>query len=202
MSTRAKLVVAVLVACGYLLAVLGAVFWVAVSGLEAPDQALLSVLPTRYATLRHYGLSSKVLIVDEVHEMGEAYLAEELKALLRAHRQAGGSVILLTATLPLGLRAALARAHSDAVLVGMRHGEDLAAHYASADLFLFPSVTETFGNVTLEAMASGTPVLLPAPGGASMTALRSCASVAAMRGSSGAIGSDCSVSGSFMARAR
>jgi glycosyltransferase involved in cell wall biosynthesis len=32
---------------------------------------------------------------------------------------------------------------------------DLAAHYASADLFLFPSLTETFGNVTTEAMASG-----------------------------------------------
>ena len=49
---------------------------------------------------------------------------------------------------------------------------------------------------------SGTPVLLPAPGGASMTALRSCVSVVAMRGSSGAIGSDCSVSDSVMARAR
>jgi glycosyltransferase involved in cell wall biosynthesis len=43
----------------------------------------------------------------------------------------------------------------DAVLAGMRTGADLAAHYASADVFLFPSLTETFGNVTLEAMASG-----------------------------------------------
>ena len=41
----------------------------------------------------------------------------------------------------------------------MRHGEDLAAHYASADLFLFPSLTETYGNVTLEALASGLPVV-------------------------------------------
>lgn len=47
----------------------------------------------------------------------------------------------------------------DAVFAGMRHGEDLAAHYASGDLFVFPSVTETFGNVTLEALASGLPVL-------------------------------------------
>jgi len=39
-----------------------------------------------------------------------------------------------------------------------RDGE-LAAWYASADLFLFPSVTETFGNVTVEALASGLPVL-------------------------------------------
>jgi glycosyltransferase involved in cell wall biosynthesis len=47
----------------------------------------------------------------------------------------------------------------DAVFAGMRHGDDLAAHYASGDLFVFPSLTETYGNVTAEAMASGTPVL-------------------------------------------
>ncbi len=45
--------------------------------------------------------------------------------------------------------------HPAFVYCGMRQGEDLAAHYASADLFLFPSLTETFGNVVLEAMASG-----------------------------------------------
>jgi glycosyltransferase involved in cell wall biosynthesis len=47
----------------------------------------------------------------------------------------------------------------DAIFAGQRTGEDLAAHYASADLFLFPSVTETFGNVTTEAMASGLAVV-------------------------------------------
>jgi glycosyltransferase involved in cell wall biosynthesis len=45
--------------------------------------------------------------------------------------------------------------HPDFVFAGMRTGGDLAEHYASADVFVFPSVTETFGNVTLEAMASG-----------------------------------------------
>lgn len=38
---------------------------------------------------------------------------------------------------------------------GARTGADLAAHYASGDVFLFPSITETFGNVVLEAMAAG-----------------------------------------------
>jgi len=56
-------------------------------------------------------------------------------------------------------RASLERRHPGFHFAGMRVGEDLAAHYASADLFLFPSVTETFGNVVLEAMASGLAVL-------------------------------------------
>jgi len=47
----------------------------------------------------------------------------------------------------------------DARFVGMCSHEQLALLYASADLLLFPSLTETFGNVTLEAMASATPVL-------------------------------------------
>lgn len=56
-------------------------------------------------------------------------------------------------------REALAAAYPDALFVGTRHGEELAAHYASADLLLFPSLSETFGNVVLEAMASGLPVV-------------------------------------------
>jgi glycosyltransferase involved in cell wall biosynthesis len=59
-----------------------------------------------------------------------------------------------------GPQSAMLRArHPEFVFCGMRSGEDLAAHYASADVFLFPSVTETFGNVTLEAMASGLAVV-------------------------------------------
>ena len=52
---------------------------------------------------------------------------------------------------------ALKREHPDFVYCGMRRDADLARHFASTDLFLFPSLTETFGNVTLEALASGVP---------------------------------------------
>lgn len=48
---------------------------------------------------------------------------------------------------------------SQAIFAGVRHAADLAEHYASADLFLFPSLTETFGNVVPEALASGLPVV-------------------------------------------
>ena len=56
-------------------------------------------------------------------------------------------------------RSALQTQCPDAVFAGFRTGSELAEHYASADLFLFPSLTETFGNVTLEAMSSGLPVV-------------------------------------------
>jgi glycosyltransferase involved in cell wall biosynthesis len=48
---------------------------------------------------------------------------------------------------------------SNVVFAGMRHGDELAACYASGDLFVFPSITETYGNVTPEALASGLPVM-------------------------------------------
>ena len=55
-------------------------------------------------------------------------------------------------------RAALERAFPDAVFVGSRQGEALAEIYAAADVFVFPSRTDTFGLVLLEALASGVPV--------------------------------------------
>ncbi len=45
--------------------------------------------------------------------------------------------------------------HPEFIYTGAKTGTDLAVHYASGDLFLFPSITETFGNVVLEAMSSG-----------------------------------------------
>jgi glycosyltransferase involved in cell wall biosynthesis len=52
-------------------------------------------------------------------------------------------------------RATLQREHPEFIFCGMQRGPELARHFASADLFVFPSRSETFGNVTLEAMASG-----------------------------------------------
>lgn len=52
-------------------------------------------------------------------------------------------------------RQALQRRYPEFHFAGMQRGEALAAHYASGDVFLFPSVTETFGNVVTEALASG-----------------------------------------------
>ncbi len=52
-------------------------------------------------------------------------------------------------------RAKLAHDNPDFIFCGVQRGDALARHFASGDVFLFPSRSETFGNVTLEAMASG-----------------------------------------------
>ena len=64
------------------------------------DQAFLSVLPKKHLTLRQYGLAGRILIVDEAHCF-DAYMGEELSALLELHAQNGGSAIVLSATLSL-----------------------------------------------------------------------------------------------------
>jgi glycosyltransferase involved in cell wall biosynthesis len=60
---------------------------------------------------------------------------------------------------------ALAKALPDAVFLGYLTGEPLAKAYASADVFVFPSTTDTFGNVVIEAQASGLPVIVSDLGG-------------------------------------
>lgn len=79
-------------------------------GVGTIDQALLAVVRAKHAALRLHGLSSKILIVDEVHEMGDPYMGILLAELLQAHAALGGSAILLSATLDLGLRERLVAA--------------------------------------------------------------------------------------------
>jgi glycosyltransferase involved in cell wall biosynthesis len=57
------------------------------------------------------------------------------------------------------LRESLQKKCSEAIFAGKKNGLELAQYYASADIFVFPSLTETFGNVTIEAMASGLAVV-------------------------------------------
>jgi len=78
-------------------------------GVGTIDQALLGVLPTKYATLRLYGLSGKVLIIDEAHAY-DSYVSREVERLLTFHAGLGGSAIVLSATLPRRMKEAYARA--------------------------------------------------------------------------------------------
>ena len=60
---------------------------------------------------------------------------------------------------------ALAETLPDAIFTGYLAGKELATAYASADVFVFPSTTDTFGNVIIEAQASGVPVIVSDAGG-------------------------------------
>ncbi|PZR77451.1 MAG: hypothetical protein DLM52_04435 [Chthoniobacterales bacterium] len=60
---------------------------------------------------------------------------------------------------------ALNQSLPEAVFTGYLRGQELATAYASADIFVFPSTTDTFGNVVIEAQASGIPVIVSDTGG-------------------------------------
>ncbi len=80
-----------------------------------------------------------------------------LRAFERAREQQPGTRMIVVGDGPA--RARLEAAHPAAQFVGVQRGEALAEHYASADVFLFPSLSDTFGNVVLEALASGLAVV-------------------------------------------
>jgi glycosyltransferase involved in cell wall biosynthesis len=107
---------------------------------------------------RSWGAGENDLVLAYV---GRLAAEKNLNAVLAAH----GAMQALRAETKLlfvgdgPLRNALRARCPQAIFAGHRSGGDLAAHYASADVFLFPSLTETFGNVTTEAMASGLPVV-------------------------------------------
>ncbi|MBZ6377190.1 alpha-mannosyltransferase [Pacificimonas flava] len=85
--------------------------------------------------------------------VGRVAVEKNLEAFLRTS-QPGTKIIVGDGP----ARAALARTYPDAVFLGALHGADLAAAYAHADVFVFPSRTDTFGLVIIEALACGTPV--------------------------------------------
>ncbi len=93
--------------------------------------------------------------------VGRIAAEKNLPALVSAYEsaraQAPRSRLVLVGDGPA--RAEVQARCPDAIFAGTRRGEDLATHYASADVFLFPSLTETYGNVTLEALASGLAVV-------------------------------------------
>jgi glycosyltransferase involved in cell wall biosynthesis len=107
---------------------------------------------------RSWGLNEKDIAILYVGRLApEKNLELAVKAYRAAHEINPSIRFVLVGDGPL--RASLEKQCPDLVFSGMKTGEQLAEHYASGDVFLFPSLTETFGNVTLEAMASGLAVV-------------------------------------------
>ncbi|AYH43017.1 glycosyltransferase family 1 protein [Azoarcus sp. DN11] len=109
----------------------------------------------RSAALRsEWGVAADELVVVWVGRVApEKNLPLVLEAFAAIRRQDPKARLVIVGDGPL--RKSLQETHPDVVFAGARRGEDLATHYASGDLFLFPSLSETWGNVTLEAMACG-----------------------------------------------
>lgn len=101
-----------------------------------------------------WGVAADALAVVWVGRVApEKNLPLVLEAFAAIRRRTPSARLVIVGDGPL--RKSLQADRPDVVFAGARRGEDLAAHYASGDLFLFPSLSETWGNVTLEAMASG-----------------------------------------------
>jgi glycosyltransferase involved in cell wall biosynthesis len=107
---------------------------------------------------RNWGLADHELGVLYVGRIAaEKNLQLAVDAYYKMQRIDGAIKFILVGDGPL--RAGLQKQYPMLIFSGMKTGEALARHYASGDIFLFPSETETFGNVTLEAMASGLAVV-------------------------------------------
>ncbi|MGH2342110.1 CRISPR-associated helicase Cas3' [Segnochrobactraceae bacterium EtOH-i3] len=103
-------------------------------GAGTVDQAILAVLPAKFAPLRLAGLAGKVLVLDEIHSY-DPYVTTELARLVEFHAALGGPVIALSATLSAATRAALVQA--------FRRGRGLAAGAGcvTGDLTAYPALT-------------------------------------------------------------
>jgi len=121
------------------------------------DTALFSPTRRREALRAQWGLGPDDLAVVHVSRLAAEKNYPLLFAAFAAIRAAQPRAkLVLVSDGPL--RRKLQRAHPGVHFTGFLEAGALAEHYASGDLFLYPSLTETFGNVVLEAMASGLPV--------------------------------------------
>jgi glycosyltransferase involved in cell wall biosynthesis len=122
------------------------------------DTALFSPQRRSTALRQAWGCAAEQLAVLYVGRLAsEKNLALAVRAFTAIQSESPEAVFVLVGDGPELTR--LQRAHPQFVFTGARTGVDLAAHYASANLFLFPSLTETYGNVVPEAMASGLAVV-------------------------------------------
>jgi glycosyltransferase involved in cell wall biosynthesis len=146
--------------------------WAALRAFHGPSQAVMAATPALAGELRARGFRNVVLWPRGVDASQFHPRAADL-GLPRPVFLCVGRVAVeknLEAFLDLDLpgtkvivgdgpaRAALTRKYPQAVFLGARQGEELAQAYAAADAFVFPSKTDTFGLVLLEALASGLPV--------------------------------------------
>src|SRR5437763_3285236 len=146
--------------------------WAALRAFHAPSQAVMAATPALASELRSRGFRNVVLWSRGVDTglfhprdidiclpmpvflcVGRVAVEKNLEAFLDLDLP---GTKLIVGDGPA--RAALERKYPDAVFLGARHGEELAELYAASDIFVFPSKTDTFGLVLLEALASGLPV--------------------------------------------
>jgi glycosyltransferase involved in cell wall biosynthesis len=146
--------------------------WTALRAFHGPSQAVMAATPALAGELRARGFRNVVLWPRGV-DAGQFHPRAADLGLPRPVFLCVGRVAVeknLEAFLDLDLpgtkvivgdgpaRAALTRKYPQAVFLGARQGKELAEAYAAADVFVFPSKTDTFGLVLLEALASGLPV--------------------------------------------
>jgi glycosyltransferase involved in cell wall biosynthesis len=157
----------------------GALIWRALRRFHAPSRAVMAATPALSDELHAHGFDNVVLwprgVDTKLFHPRAVDLCLPAPVFLSVGRVAAEKN--LEAFLALDLpgtkvivgdgpaRAALEDAYPQAIFLGEQHGERLAEIYAAADVFVFPSKTDTFGLVLLEALASGLPVAaFPAKG--------------------------------------
>ena len=122
------------------------------------DTTLFSPVKRDLLLRRSWGVDDDTVVVLHVGRLApEKNLTLVLQAFARLQSEQPNSRLVVVGDGPS--KTDMQAQCPQAVFAGFRSGEALAAHYASSDMFLFPSLTETYGNVTPEAMASGLPVV-------------------------------------------